>query len=135
MRTGNWIDFQQTSLIAEGLEIDIVPTNDDYYMPPKAAEGYRHLAYYIPQTMVFYDRCLREKHSPAAKNEMHREWKRHINICKILGVNSSLWKILALSSSERIKNKARIVFDLCEYGRFKRIFDWRKFAKNDWSLV
>ena len=60
LRTGNWIDFQQTSLIAEGLKIDIAPINDDYYMPPKAAEGYRHLAYYIPQTMVFYDRCLKK---------------------------------------------------------------------------
>jgi hypothetical protein len=130
LRIGNWIDFQQTSLIAEGSGVDIsAASNADYYMPPKASEGYRHLAYYIPQTMVFYDRCLREDgYSPATNDEMRREWKRHVKICKMLGIDSSLWKILALSSSERIKNEARTVFDRCEYGWCKRLFDWKKYA-------
>ena len=132
LQTGNWIDFQQTALIGEGLNINIPQSLiTDYYMPPKAAEGYRHLAYYIPQTMVFYDRCLREKDYPAEDSEMHREWKRHVKICKMLGINSSLWKILALSSSEKIKKAAEKVFNQCEYGRFKRIFDWKKFAAKD----
>ena len=128
LQTGNWIDFQQTSLIAEGLNIEIAAAEDDYYLPPKAATGYRHLAYYIPQTMVFYDHYLREKDSSAANDEMRREWRRHVKICKMLGINSSLWKILALSPSESIKKEARRVFDQCEYGRFKRILDWKKFA-------
>lgn len=127
--TGNWIDFQQTSLIAEGLDVDIsTAEHADYYLPPPAAEGYRHLAYYIPQTMVFYDRCLRENGYSIANSEMRREWRRHVKICRLLGIDSSLWKILALSPSERIKTKARKVFDRCEYGRCKRFFDWKKFA-------
>ncbi|MDQ4121428.1 MAG: hypothetical protein M3209_08275 [Acidobacteriota bacterium] len=131
LQMGNWIDFQQTSLIAEGLEIDISTVSRGiFYLPPKAIEGYRHLAYYIPQTMVFYDRCLREKKHLMTQLETQKEWKRHVKICKLLGINSSLWKIMSLSSSEKIKNKAKNVFGQCEYGYFKRVFDWKKFAKN-----
>jgi hypothetical protein len=129
LQIGNWIDFQQTSLIAEGLGVDIsVAENADYYSPPNAVEGYRHLAYYIPQTMVFYDLCLRENGYSAENTEMRREWKRHVKMCKMLSLDSCLWKILALNPSERIKDEARKSFDRCEYGRSKKFFDWRKFA-------
>ncbi len=129
LQIGNWIDFQQTSLVAEGLDVDISAAESaDYYSPPKAVEGYRHLAYYIPQTMVFYDRCLRENGYSAENIEMQREWKRHVKICKLMGIDSSLWKILALNPSEKIKREARKVFARCEYGRCKRLFDWKKFA-------
>ena len=127
---GNWIDFQQTALIAEGLNVDLsAAARDDYYLPPKAAEGYRHLAYYIPQTMVFYDRCLREKAERTDSQEVSREWRRHVKLCKRLSIKSSLWKILALNSSERIRMEARKVFAWCEYGRCKRLLDWKKFTR------
>jgi tetratricopeptide (TPR) repeat protein len=129
LKTGNWIDFQQVALIAESLEVDISSVSrDEYYLPPKAAEGYRHLAYYVPQTMIFYDYCLKNKNLLATDVNIKAEWKKHVKICKQIGLDSSLWKILALSESQKIKNEAGNIFNKCEYGFFKRIFDWRKFA-------
>jgi len=127
--TGNWIDFQQVSLVAEDLGVDITEiASDEYYLPPKAADGYKHLGYYIPQAMVFTSFCMRnENHSPEDA-EIKREWRHHVKTCKRLGINSALWKILAISHRTEIKNAAWNVFKHCEYGYFKGLFDWRKYA-------
>lgn len=129
LEAGNWIDFQQVALVSEELGIDLPEkTGGDHYLPPKAAEGYQHLGYYIPQTMVFVADCLRDGGRLFLNVESQREWKYHVKTCKRLGVNSSLWKILALSSTERIRLAARQSFKLCEYGFFKSFLDWKKYS-------
>lgn len=129
LQIGNWIDFQQTSLIAEGLGIDIsAMAEGDFYLPPSSGDGYSHLAYYIPQTMVFYDRFLKDPSIFEHDLEFQQEWRHHVWMCEKLGIDSSLWKILALSPSKEDKATAQNVYQLCQYGRLKRSFDWKKFA-------
>ncbi len=129
LETGNWIDFQQVALVSEEMGIKLPKvTSADHYLPPKAAEGYRHLGYYIPQTMVFAADCLRDKSRLLLSAEAQREWKHHVKTCMRLGINSSLWKILALSSNEKTRNTARQYFRLCEYGILKGFFDWKKYS-------
>jgi hypothetical protein len=134
LETGNWIDFQQVALIAESLDIDIPDLGaGEYYAPPKAAEGYRHLGYYIPQAMTFTAKCLKDRDSFYLNYEVCREWRFHIRTCSRLGIDSSLWKLLALSSSRKIKERAWHVFGKCEYGVCKAFFDWKKYS-GDWRL-
>lgn len=129
LETGNWIDFQQVALVSEEMGIELPEmASADYYLPPKAAEGYRHLGYYIPQTMVFAADCLRDRSRLRISVEAQREWRHHVKICGRLGINSSLWKILALGSNEKTRNAARQYFKLCEYGFFKGFFDWKKYS-------
>ena len=131
--TGNWIDFQQVALIAEETGTDIKGLAvGDYYLPPPAAEGYRHLGYYIPQTMVFFTHC-RKDNSLLATSSGRTEWRHHVKTCKRLGVNSSLWKILALRPSCKTKTIARRVFEECEYSLVKGVFDWKRFT-SEWAL-
>ena len=127
LKTGNWIDFQQVSLIAEGAGIRL-PAEGESYSPPKAAEGYKHLGYYIPQTMVFTTECLRDRGRLASSQEARREWRRHIKLCMRLGLDAALWKVLALRESPKIKERARAVFRRCEYGKLKGLLDWKKYS-------
>jgi hypothetical protein len=127
LRTGNWIDFQQVSLVAEGAGVRI-PVTGEFYLPPKAAEGYRHLGYYIPQTMIFTGECLKDKGRLFADPVAKREWRRHVKLCRRMGVNPALWKVLALSHSSKIKAKGRGVFRHCEYGKLKGLLNWKKYA-------
>lgn len=124
---GNWIDFQQVSLIAEGAGVRL-PTADEFYSPPKAAEGYKHLGYYIPQTMIFTVECLKDRGRLSASPEMRCEWKRHVKLCRRLGLNAALWKVLALHSSPKIKAGARRAFRQCNYGKLKGFLDWKKYS-------
>jgi SIR2-like domain len=134
LQTGNWIDFQQVALIAEGMGINVA-AEGEFYPPPKAAEGYRHLGYYIPQTIVFTNECLKDNRRLAANPELRREWRHHVRICQCLGINSGLWKVLALSPSRKIKIRARETFRRCEYGILKGFFDWKKYsARSEKSL-
>jgi hypothetical protein len=127
LETGNWIDFQQVSLIAEGAGVQI-PSASEFYSPPKAAEGYRHLGYYIPQTMVFTTECLRDSGLLSSSREARSEWARHVRLCLRLGLDAALWKVLALRHSPMIKARAREMFRRCEYGRFKRALEWKKYS-------
>jgi hypothetical protein len=125
LRTGNWIDFQQVSLIAEGAGVP-VPAAGEFYSPPGAAEGYRHLGYYIPQTIVFTSEWLKDRGRLSASLDARREWRRHVKLCRRFGIDSALWKVLALRESPKIKARAREVFRRCEYGNLKGFLDWRK---------
>jgi hypothetical protein len=124
---GNWIDFQQVSLIAEGAGVRL-PTTDEFYSPPKAAEGYKHLGYYIPQTMIFTAECLKDRGRLSASPEMRCEWRRHVKLCRRLGLNAALWKVLILRHSPKVKARARGAFRQCDYGKLKGFLDWNKYS-------
>lgn len=128
LRAGNWIDFQQVSLIAEGAGVP-VPSAGEFYPPPKAAEGYRHLGYYIPQAMVFTSEYLKDRERLLTSPEARREWGRHVKLCRRLGLNAALWKVLALSYSPKTKAEAREAFARCEYGKLKGTLDWKKYSR------
>jgi hypothetical protein len=128
LQAGNWIDFQQVSLIAEGTNVPI-PWASEFYPPPKAAEGYRHLGYYIPQAMVFTSECLKNRERLLTSPEARREWRRHVKLCRLLGLDAALWKVLALRHSPKIKAKAREAFARCEYGKLKGSLDWKKYSE------
>lgn len=115
------------SLIAEGAGVRL-PTADEFYSPPKAAEGYKHLGYYIPQTMIFTAECLKDRGRLSASPEMRCEWKRHVKLCRRLGLNAALWKVLALHSSPKIKARACGAFRQCDYGKLKAFLDWKKYS-------
>jgi hypothetical protein len=132
--SGNWIDFQQLALVAEETGVDISElASGDHYLPPAAAEGYRHLGYYIPQSMIFFTNCRLDKRLLGTRSG-RIEWRHHTTMCKRLGVDSSLWKILALSSSSKTRRIARQVFDRCEYSYLKGLLDWKKFS-GEWRIV
>ena len=117
------------ALVSEEMGIELPEmASADHYLPPKAAEGYRHLSYYIPQTMVLMADCLRDRSRLHISVEAQREWKHHVKTCKRLGIDSSLWKILALGSNGKTRNAARQTFKLCEYGFFKGFVDWKKYS-------
>jgi hypothetical protein len=127
-QVGNWTDFQQLALVAEELGIDIKKlATGDYYLPPHAEEGYRHLGYYIPQSMIFFTQC-RKDNTLLVTSSGRADWRHHVRTCKQLGVSASLWKILALSESTKTKIVARHTFRQCEYSFLKALFDWKKFS-------
>lgn len=127
LKAGNWIDFQQVSLIAEDAGVP-VPVAGESYPPPRAAEGYRHLGYYIPQAMVFTAECLKDRARLSSHTAARREWRRHVKLCRRLGLNAALWKVLAVHQSPGIKAGAREAFRRCEYGRLKGSLDWKKYS-------
>jgi hypothetical protein len=127
LKTGNWIDFQQVSLIAEGAGVRL-PAAGEFYPPPKAAEGYKHLGYYIPQAMVFTAECLKDRERLSVSHEARREWRRHVKLCRRLGLDAALWKVLTLRHSPKIKASAREAFRRCEYGKLKAFLDWKKYS-------
>lgn len=127
LKTGNWIDFQQVSLIAEGAGVWL-PAAGEFYPPPKAAEGYKHLGYYIPQAMVFTAECLKDRERLSVSPEARDEWRRHVKLCRRLGLDAALWKVLTLRHSPEIKVKAREAFRRCEYGRLRAFLDWKKYS-------
>jgi hypothetical protein len=127
LRTGNWLDFQQVSLIAEGVGVRLSESGE-YYSPPKAVEGYRHLGYYIPQAMIFTSECVNNRGRLFISPEARREWRRHVKLCRRLGINAALWKVLALKQSPKIRTEAREAFYQCEYGKLKGTLVWKKYA-------
>ncbi len=128
LKTGNWIDFQQVSLVGESAGVRL-PAAGEFYSPPGAAEGYKHLGYYIPQTMVFAAECLRDRGRLSSNQEAKREWGWHVKLCLRLGLDAALWKVLALRRAPKIKARAREAFGRCEYGKLKGYLDWRKYSR------
>lgn len=133
--TGNWIDFQQVSLVARraGIDLSEFETNE-YYAPPEAERGYEHLGYYIPQMMCFLT-DYRKESAAGLTDELKKSWGRHYMICRMLGINSGLWRLVALREHalklHRLSTKAdrllfRRYFDQCEYSRFKRTLSFRE---------
>ncbi len=126
---GNWIDFQQVALLSIQTEVDISAIADDEnYLPPPAAEGYKHLGYYIPQVMIFTENHLHRREELIIDSAMLAEWQHHREICQIGGINSALWKLLAIHPSESTKSDVLTSFNACEYRFFKRRLDWRKYS-------
>lgn len=136
LRTGNWIDLQQVSLVAERIGTDLTAFQEnEYYAPPAAAQGYEHLGYYIPQMMCFLDMYRQEATSGLSDN-LKKEWLRHYRICRMLEINSGVWKLLAtrrqaakrlsLPIKERHTTLTRH-FALCEYSWMKHFLNRRQY--------
>jgi hypothetical protein len=135
LRTGNWIDFQQVSLVAGRTGIALSEfEEDEYYAPPEAARGYEHLGYYIPQMMCFLADYRRDSVA-GLTDELKKLWARHYRTCRVLGINSGLWRLIA-AREEALKRRGvgaksgrrRLERYLgeCEYSYFKRVLSRRE---------
>lgn len=127
LNEGNWFEFQQTSLWAERMGID--PSDmaaGDSFPPPPSIEGYRHLGYWIAQSMAFRD-GLRQRGQRITDSQFE-ELQSHLETALKVESYPELWKLARHGlRSGALRNRGRCLrlfvrgFLRCQYAVWRRI--------------
>lgn len=147
LATGNWLDFQQSGLIAHRMKVPLSELAEgDFYPPPDPRRGYQQLGYFLAQSMTILDDLIErppEGRSERERYELEKMLTKHLQFCSILGIAPQAWKLQAAGRAcftlDRNANADFIssmvdAFRSCEYKPLMRRFWRRRFRVLDSAL-
>jgi hypothetical protein len=147
LANGNWLDFQQTGLIAKRTGIPLSELGEgDFYPPPDPQDGYQQLGYFLAQSMTVLDNVASrppQQCSHAELLEMRQTLETQFRLCSVLGIAPQCWKLRAagkeyfnLDHSGESKYIAQMLkdFHACEYTALIQRYWRRRFPVLDSAL-